>query len=209
MASPISASATRSPARSAISRSSCRRTRCFIRSPTCQRHLRRQPPLAVPARQRHLPLHASRCNPTLSSSQSRTRSPCSLLLPRLPPLKHSHRHQCSLRHWLPLPKASQRQPHPPHQRLALLSLPMALLSQPLALLSQPLVLLSLRFPLPQLRPKRPRLPQHLLSPRPSQRHLLHRKLCNPLPERFNPSVHRYRHPGRHQRLRRVHLWQGR
>ena|GEM_PF-3974460 len=194
MASPISAFATRSPMRSAISRSSCHRTRCFIPSPTCRRHQQRQPPLAVPARQRPLPPPAFRCSPILSSSrQIRTRSPCLLLLPRLPPLKHSRHRRCSLRHWLPLPKASLRQLHPSHQ--------------PLAPLSQPLVQLSLGFPLPQHPPRRPRLQfqQHSLSPRHSQRLRLPHNLCNHLPERFNPSVHRSRQQGLTQRLLRVHL----
>ena len=204
MASPISASATRSPTRSVISRSSCRRTRCFTRSPTCRRHLRRQPPLAVPARQRHQPLPASRCNPTLSSSQIRTRSPCSRLLPRLPRLNHSRRHRCSRRHWLPLPKASQRQLYSQHQ-------PLALPSQPMAPLSQPVVLLSLRFLLPQHLPNRPRLQflPHFHSPPHNRRLLLHRNLFNRSRGRFNPSAHRRRNPGLHQLLHRVLLWQGR
>jgi len=86
MAFPISASATPSPTRSVISRSSCRKTRCFIRSRTCRRH---PPPLAVPARPRPPP--AFRCSRILRSSQLRIRSPCSGL------------------HWLHLPKASLRQ----------------------------------------------------------------------------------------------------
>lgn len=197
MASPISVSATRSPTRSATSRSSCPRTRCFTRSPTCRRHLRRQPPLAVPARQRPQPLPASRCSPILSSSQIRIRSPCLRLLPRLPPLSPSNRLRCSLRHWLPLPKASLRQ----------LPLP----SQPLALLSQPAHLHSLDFPLSLHPPKRPRLQlqQHSHSPPHNRRLHRHRTPCSHSPERFNPSVHRRRHQGLLQRLRRVHLWQGR
>lgn len=195
MASPTSASATRSATRSAISRSSCRKTRCFTRSPACRRHLRRQPPWAVSARQHPLP--ASRCSPILSSSQVRIRSPCSLPLPRLRPLNHRRRRRCSLRHWLPLPKAMLRHLHRPHL--------------PLAALSQPLVLLSLVFPLPQHLPKRPRLQlhQHSHSLPHSLRLLLPRNLLSRSQERFNPSVDRSRHSVLHQRLRRVPLHRGR
>lgn len=187
MAFPISVSATPSPTRSVISRSSCRRTRCFIRSPTCRRHLRHPPPLVVPARQRPPP--DFRCSQILRSSQFRICSPCSGLLPYLAPQSRSRQHRCSPRHWLHLPKASLRR------------------CQPLALLSHPVVQRRLDFLLPQHPPnlRRLQLQQHSPPPRHSQRHLFPRNLSNPLPERFTHSVHPPRHLGLNQRLRRMHL----
>lgn len=151
MAFPTSASATRSPLQSVILRSSCRRTRCFIRSPTCRRQPLYLPLLAVQARHRFRLVF--RCNPIPRSSRLRIRSPCSLLLPRLRPQSLS---RCSAQPWLPLRKASllplqhQCQPFLPSrvvvQHSSRSPLPQLLhhLDQLLVPLSQPVVQLSLR-----------------------------------------------------------------
>lgn len=146
MAFPISASATRSPIQSVISRSGCRKTRYFIRSPICRRHPRHLPLLAAPARPR-CPL-ACRCNPIHPSSQRKMRSPCSRLLSRLHLRSHLRRRRCSARHCLLLHKASL---------LWLLHR-----CQPLAPLSPPVDQLSLRF-LPPQRLQPPYLPSDSLS----------------------------------------------
>lgn len=129
MAFRTSVSATPSATRSVISGSSCRRTRCSMRSPTWRQHLRQPlrppPPLAdQPRRQRS---RACRCSPTRSSSNRhlrRIRSPCSLRLHR----RHRHpQHQrrcrCLAQAWPPLHKASLPQPLHWSQLLVLRHLP--------------------------------------------------------------------------------------
>lgn len=185
MASPISDSATRSPPQSVISKSSCRRTRCFIRSPTCRRHLRQQQPLPVPAL--HCPPLAFRCNPILRNSQLRIRSPCSLLLPLLPP--QSHR-RCSARHCLHLCKASL---------LQFLHRCQPLIPPSLALLQD-----RLPFLLPPNLHRRPPW-QHSHSQQHSRLLHLNRNLCSHSPERFNLSAPHSRFLKFNRPLLRVHL----
>lgn len=164
MAFPTSASATHSPMQSVILRSSCRRTRCFMRSPTCRRQRLHLPLLAVQARHRFRLV--CRCNPIPRSSLLRIRSRCSLLLPRLHP---QSQRRCSARPWLPLRKASllpllhRCQPFLPSrvvvQHRSRSPLPQRLhhLDQLLVPLSQPVVQLSLHYSRPPRLLKRHRL----------------------------------------------------
>ena len=190
MAFPISASATLSPVPSVISGSSCHRTKCFMRSPTCRRPLRPPPHLAVPARPQ--PRLDCRCNPILSSSsQRKIRSPCLRLLLKL---KHPLPRRCSARPWLPLFKASNL----PRLHLSspfLPPLPLRHLCPPLALPHLRGDRRSLTFLLrPQLqRLCRPLAPLSL----PTLQHRSPSLLPLPLLRLFQPSV-----PLRLQRLQR-------
>ena len=148
-----------------------------MRSPTCRRHLRPPSLLALPARLQPLP--ACRCNPILSSSQRKVRSPCSRLHLKL---KHQQQHRCSARRWLPLCKASLQRLQ--HSSRSLLPLPLQRLCQPLALLHLPGDRRSLTFLLPLLLQHLcqllallhlPRLPRSLPSLRPQRL----QRLCQP------------------------------